>query len=317
MCKSSYISIVSPVYNAENIIVELVKQIESNTKKITENYEIILIEDSSSDSSWNVIVDLCNKNKKVKGIKLSRNFGQHRAISAGTEISTGEYTIIIDCDLQHNPKYIIDLHEKIKEGYDVVLTKTSTRCHSLFKNISAYLYYRLMNFLSDYNMDPNICSFSILSRKALLAFNQLKDCDKLYLWALNWIGFKQSIINIDHNHRYKGVSSYNFTKLFNHALNVTISNSDRALKIMVFLGFFISFSASLLFIIILFQYFFSGLLEGWTSLMISITFFCGIILTSVGILGLYISKIFEQTKNRPRYIIQESLNHFSDNNGSI
>lgn len=315
MSKSSYISIVSPVYNAENIIPKLVNQLEFYTKKITDDYEIILVEDCSSDSSWSVITDLCKKNHKVKGIKLSRNFGQHRAISAGTEISTGAYTIIIDCDLQHDPKYIIDLHKKIKEGYDIVLTRTNTRCHSFFKNMTAYFYYKLMNFLSDYDMDPNIGSFSVLSRKALHTFNQLKDCDKLYLWAINWIGFNQSTINIKHNQRHEGISSYSISKLINHALNVTISNSDRVLKIMVILGFFISLFASFLFALILFQYFYYGLLVGWTSLMISITFFSGMILTSIGILGLYISKIFEQTKNRPRYIIQESLNLSSNKNG--
>ncbi len=302
------ISIVVPVYGAEGNIHELSVRINQIMIEIKENYELIYIEDQSPDNSWNEILEVSTSNKSIKAIKLSRNFGQHNAISAGMEIAKGDYVILMDCDLQHDPIYILDLYNKIKEGNDLVYTRTSTRKHGFFKNITAKMYYKFLKFISDFDMDPNIGSYSILTRKVVDAFNQYNDYRKAYLWALNWAGFKFDVIEINHSERFVGKSSYSFKKLLIHALNVTTANSNKLLYISVYIGIGTSILSFIGVIIIVYRYFYHGGLEGWSSLMVMLLFFSGLILTVIGIIGVYIAKVFEQTKGRPRYLISEKIN---------
>ena len=311
MSNNSKISIVSPVYGAEGIVHILVKEIEESVKKITDDYEILLIEDKSPDKSWVEIVEIAASNTKVKGVKLSRNFGQHNAIAAGMEIASGDYVILLDCDLQHNPKYIIDLYKKINEGYDIVYAKFISRKHGFFKNLSAKLYYRFLKFTSDFDMDPNIGSFSILSRKVVDAFNQFNDYKKTYLLALKWIGFNYSTIDVKHRKRTKGKSGYSLKKLLIHSLSISIANSDKLLYISFYIGIITSLLSFLGIFIIILRYFIVGALEGWSSLIIVIMFFSGLILTTLGITSVYLGKVYEQTKGRPRYLISKKIN-FND-----
>lgn len=305
------ISIVVPVYGAEGNIHELSLRIKQAMNEITENYELIYIEDYSPDNSWIEILEVSKSNKSIKAIKLSRNFGQHNAISAGMEIAKGNYVVLMDCDLQHDPSYIIDLYKKIKEGNDLVYTRTNTRKHGIFKNLTAKLYYKFLKFISDFDMDPKIGSYSILSRKVVDAFNQYNDYRKAYLWALNWAGFKSAVIEIEHNERYAGKSSYSLKKLLIHALNVTTANSNKLLYLSVYLGIGISLMSFFGVIVIVYRYFYHGGLEGWSSLMVMLMFFSGLILTAIGVTGVYLAKVFEQTKGRPRYLISEKIN-FND-----
>jgi glycosyltransferase involved in cell wall biosynthesis len=309
--KKPHISIVSPVYGAQGIINELVDRVVEGLKPITDNYEIILVEDNSPDNSWHEIVQATKENSKVKGARLSRNFGQHNAISAGMEIAEGEYVVLLDCDLQHDPKYLETLYNKIQEGYDLVYTRTISREHSILKNGTAKLYYKFLKFISDFDMDPNIGSFSMLSRKVVDAFNQYNDYKKAYLWALKWAGFNFAIIDIEHNKRFAGSSAYSFKKLLVHALNVAVSNSDKLLYLSVYMGVGISLMSFFGVLYVVYRYFTVGGLEGWSSLMVMMMFFSGLILTAIGISSVYIAKVFEQTKGRPRYLISEKLN-FND-----
>lgn len=311
MSNKPYISIISPVYGAEGIIHELVKRIEEHIQDITDDYEIILIEDKSPDNSWLEIEQVSEKKSKVKGVKLSRNFGQHNAISAGMEIVSGDYVVLMDCDLQHDPKYLVTLHDKIKEGYDLVYTKTISREHGFLKNLTAVGYYKFLKFISDFDMDPNIGSFSMLSRKVVDAFNQYNDYRKAYLWALNWTGFNYAVVEIEHAKRYAGKSSYNVRKLLIHALNVTTANSDKLLYLSVYMGIGISLTSFLGIFYLIYRYFTIGGLEGWSSLMVVTMFCCGFILTAIGITSVYIAKIYEQTKGRPRYLVSKTIN-FND-----
>ena len=308
MSKKVFISVVSPVYMAEGIIHELVKRIKENVTKITPNYEIILVEDNSPDESWQEIEIACQQNKSVKGLSLSRNFGQHAAISAGLETASGEYVVVMDCDLQHNPSYIFSMYQEIINGYDIVLTKTKKRRHSIFKNSCAFIYYKFLDLISDYDMDPNIGSLSMLKKKVVNSYIKMQDHHKAYLWALKWLGFETKIISIDHDKRFSGQSSYSFAKLVRHALNVTVSNSNKLLHITTIVGFVTSFIAASAICYIFVLFFRTGSVAGWPSLMVTITFFSGLNITAVGIIGIYISKIFEQTKNRPHFVISKSRN---------
>lgn len=304
------ISIVSPVYLAEKIVDELVNRICVVCNQENYDYEIILIEDGSPDNSWDVIENNCKKNSRVKGIKLSRNFGQHYAITAGLTSSSGKYVVIMDCDLQDNPKYITSLYNKINEGFEIVYTQKKQRNHSAYKNILATLFNNIFNFLVDNkNMyNKNIGAYSIISRKVVDAFLLFKDTDRHYLMILRWLGFNNTFIEIIHDNRYEGKSSYNFIKLIHHAIRGITSHSDKLLRISTYMGFLITFLSIIAILTVVVLYFTHGFLSGWASLIISILFSTGLILSSIGILGLYIGRIFEQTKNRPLYIVEKQIN---------
>ena len=303
------ISIVSPVYKAEKIVNELVKRLTEEVSKITDSYEILLIEDGSPDESWEKIEQNCAKDKHVKGIKLSRNFGQHYAISAGMEAANGEAIIIMDCDLQDDPKHIHLLYKKFKdEKFDVVFTKRKNRKHSFFKSITSRIYNLLFYFFSDKSFDVNVGTMVLFSERVQSEFNRLKDKDRLYIQLIKWVGFKSSFIIVDHNERFEGSSSYTLPKLVFLALQGWTSHSDKLLRLSIYTGFFLSFCTFFTGIVIGFMYFFKGFQPGWPSLFLALLFSTGLILMSIGIVGIYIGKIFEQVKERPLFIVDKKLN---------
>jgi glycosyltransferase involved in cell wall biosynthesis len=305
------ISIVSPVYGAESIIDELVLQLILVLESIDSNYEIILVDDCGPDKSWEKIKENCKINQKIRGIKLSRNFGQHFAITAGIDLAEGEYVVVMDCDLQDDPKYIAEMYKKVKEGYDIVYTLKNSRKHSFFKNITASLFNSLFNYLVENKSNKsssNVGAYSMISRKVANAFKSYNDYHRHYLMVLRWLGFNACYISIEHSQRFGGKSSYNFSKLMKHALDGITSQSDKLLRIFVSIGLTISSLSFLSIIIIVVTYFTHGLLSGWASTIIFILFSTGIILTGIGVLGIYLGKTFEQTKNRPKYIIDEKVN---------
>lgn len=306
-----HISIVSPVYEAQNIVEELVLRVTNETKKITADFEIILVEDGSKDASWASIESIAEKNKHVKGIKLSRNFGQHFAITAGLKQATGDYVIVMDCDLQDDPVYIPMLYQKITEGYEIVYTQKKKREHSVLKNISARLFFSLFNYLIDNKSSRttgNVGAYSILSRKTVNAFLSFNDYRRHYLMVLRWLGFRYAVIDIIHQKRFEGKSSYNLKKLWAHALDGITSQSDKLLRLTVTIGFILSFIAFCFALSIIIRYFFKPFQPGWASLAVLISFVGGLVITSVGICGIYIGKTFEQTKNRPMFIVDKTVN---------
>lgn len=305
------ISIISPVYQAEKIIDKLIEQITIQIEKITQDYEIILVEDGSPDNSWEKIEQACSSNPRVKGIKLSRNFGQHPAITCGIEVATGDYAIIMDCDLQDNPIYFKDLYKKISEGYDIVYTIKEKRKHSFFKNITATLFNRVFNWLVDNKNikgNNNIGSYSMISQKVIDDFIRFGDYRRHYLNVLRWLGYNSGYVKIEHNDRFEGKSSYNFIKLINHAIDGITSQSDKLLRLNIYIGFSISLAAFLWGIFIIIRSYLSPYQAGWASVMVLILFVTGLLLISMGILGIYIGKVFEQVKRRPIYLIDKILN---------
>jgi glycosyltransferase involved in cell wall biosynthesis len=309
--KSPLISIVSPVYRAEKIVDTLVAAISKEMSKITAEYEIILVEDGSPDNSWEKISENCKKDPRVKGIKLSRNFGQHFAITAGIENALGSYIVIMDCDMQDDPAYLPQLYAKAQEGYDIVYTLKKNRKHNFWKNVTARLFNRVFNYLVDnksWKSDNQVGSYSMISRKVAEAFKRYSDYQRHYLMVLRWLGFKSAFVEIEHKERLEGRSSYNLSSLLLHALNGITSQSDKLLRINVTIGLLLSFLSFLGILVIAFLYFMHGFLSGWASTMVLLLFSTGVILTSIGIAGIYIGKTFEQTKNRPKYIIDLFLN---------
>lgn len=306
-----FISVVSPVYKAENIIDELVAQIVKAIESITNQFEIILVEDGSPDRAWERIVDNCKKDSRVKGIKLSRNFGQHYAITAGLENAQGEWVVVMDCDLQDDPSYIPQLLEKAKKGFDIVYTVKSKRKHSFFKSLFASFFTYIFNWLIDNNSWKNstkIGSYSIISRKVVDAFKKYGDYRRHYLMVLRWLGFNFSFIEIEHKIRYEGKSSYSISKLINHAIDGITSQSDKLLRMTIILGFVLSTTSFFGVLYVIIRSFIAPFQSGWASLVVLILFTSGLIITSIGISAIYIGKIFEQTKQRPLFIIDQKLN---------
>ncbi len=311
MTKKPIISVVSPVYGAENIIDELIKKLISTFDMMNCNYEILLIDDCGPDKSWDKIKENCLKNSNVKGIKLSRNFGQHFAITAGIEKSIGDYVVVIDCDLQDDPKYIPEMYKMISEGNDIVYTIKAKRKHSFFKNFTANIFNYIFNYLIEnksIKSDNNIGAYSMITRKVANAFKSYNDYHRHYLMVLRWMGFKHCYIKIEHNERFEGKSSYTLKKLLKHAIDGITSQSDKLLRIFVNIGLFISSITFLLILVIIILYLTRGFLSGWASTIIVILFSTGVILTGIGVLGIYLGKTFEQTKNRPKFIIDEIIN---------
>lgn len=303
------ISIISPIYKAGNIVDKLVEEIIKSVSEITSNYEIILVEDGSPDNSWEKIEENCKKNGKVKGVKLSRNFGQHFAITAGLTVSKGENVIVMDCDLQDNPKYIIDLVNKAKLGFDIVYTSKLERQHSVFKNITSIVFFKIFNYLTDNQTGiSSIGAYSLLTRKVVDAFCRINDTHRHYLMILRTLGFVSTQIPIIHDKRFEGKSSYNFSKLINHALDGITSQSDKLLRISISVGFLFCVISIATAIYTVAKYLIIGALPGYTSLTSLISLSTGLILLSIGVVGMYIGKIFEQVKNRPLYFIDRKIN---------
>lgn len=302
------LSIVSPVYNAEKIVDLLVERITEDVSKITDNFEIILVEDGSPDRSWEAIKRNCIKDERVKGVKLSRNFGQHYAVTAGVEIAQGATTVIMDCDLQDDPAHIHLLYQKYKEGFDIVFTKRIGRKHSFFKRITAKVYNFLFGWFSDSNYDINTGSLVLFGEKVRAAFLKIQDKDRLYIQLLKWVGFQSTYISVAHRNRQEGTSSYSFFQLVNIAVQGWTSHSYKLLKLSIYLGFFFVLASSIGILSMIFLYFYKGFQLGWASVSVLVIFCTGLILISMGIAGVYIGKTFEQSKNKPLYIIDKQLN---------
>ncbi|MBC7391213.1 MAG: glycosyltransferase family 2 protein [Opitutaceae bacterium] len=301
-------SVVSPVYNGEGILFELVNRIKSSLANFEGQYEIILVDDGSIDNSWNEIESIALGSSQIVAIKLTRNYGQNLAIRAGVDISAGDFILVMDCDLQDNPEYINLLYQKTQEGFDIVFTKRIKQKHNVVKKALSSVYYLLSSYLISGLFSERYGSMVIFNRKVANCYMLVNDHNSHYLQILNWIGFRKTHVFIEHAERFKGQSSYTLNKLIILGLNSIIAHSNRLLKFSVYSGFLLlSISFYYLFINI-----FSRDLENTKSnhfmLMAGIFFSSGIILLNMGIIGLYIGRTFNQTKNMPLYFVETQLN---------
>lgn len=303
------LSIVSPVYRAENIIPELVEQIIAAVEPLNESFEIILVEDGGPDCSWEAIEKECQKDNRVKGIKLSRNFGQHLAITAGLDASIGDWIVVMDCDLQDRPDEIPNLYTKAQEGYDLVVAQRLVRQDSFSKRMTSKLFYTVFSYLTDSKQDNSVANFGIYHRKVVDAILSMGDHIRFFPTMSNWVGFNRAYLPVKHSQRAEGKSSYNLIRLFQLAFDNIIAFSDKPLRIMASCGALISIVSFGIGIFYLIQYF-NGMISepGFTTLIVSIWFLSGIIIFMLGIVGIYVGKNFERSKNRPLYIIQKQLN---------
>lgn len=309
------ISVVSPVYRGEKMVSELVRRNVEAMDSIEVDYEIILVNDASPDESWRAIEQECKKNPKVKGLNLSRNFGQHYAITAGLSYAQGEWIVVMDCDLQDRPEEIPNLYAKAQEGYDIVLARRVNKQFGFFKKLSSSLFHYMFDKLSGSKTDESVANFGIYSKQVIAEYNKVPEYARSFQSIIGYLGFKTTAIEVEHAERAEGKSSYNLRRLLKLSFDIIISNSNKPLRFAVGLGFGMSCLSFILAAYnVLAKLLGIILVEGYTTTIFSIWFVGGLLLFVMGILGLYIGKIFDQVKGRQLFIIKEKLNFNEDEN---
>ena len=303
------LSVVIPVLNEEFNVNKLVDELKKNVLKISEDFEIIFIDDGSVDDTWAVIEKEAKLDNRIIGLKLSRNFGHHYAITAGIHQAIGNWVVVMDGDLQDRPDVIPHLVEKANQGFDVVFVNRVDRPESLSYKVLQKIFYSIIRFLSGFDFDSRQANFSIISRKVVEAFKSFPESARFYGSTIKWLGFKVSSIDASHGKRFQGKPSYTLRKRFKLASDIILAFSDRPLRMAIGLGITISLLSILMVIwIVIGVYSWGFTVIGWPSLVAAIFFSTGIILIVLGIIGVYLGQIFREVKSRPLYIISETTN---------
>jgi dolichol-phosphate mannosyltransferase len=302
------LSIVIPVFNESELIKELVKRVKLNTESITTDYEIILVDDGSNDSTWSEILREANLEKRVRGLKFSRNFGHHYAITAGLHQSSGKWVVVMDGDLQDRPEVIPQLFKKATEGFDVVFVSRQNRPEKLYYRLAQKVFYWLLRNLSGIDFDSRQANFSIINRKVVEAFKSFPENARFYGSTIKWLGFKRTQIFADHGQRFSGRPSYTLRKRIKLATDIILAFSERPLKFAIGLGTLMSLLSFIFIFWILYRVIFLEYIISTLVSLVTVMFFStGVILIVIGITGIYIGEIFRQVKNRPLYIIEDKI----------
>lgn len=309
MDKNYVYSIVIPVLNEEKVLNELYQILTKVMTDIGESYEIIFINDGSTDNSLKIMKQLQTHDKRIKIIDFSRNFGHQIAITAGIDFTSGDAVITIDADLQDPPEVIPDLIKKWKEGYEVIYgIREKRKGENFFKKISTLIFYRLINKMTMINMPPDSGDFRLIDKKVVNNLKNIRENNRYVRGLTYWIGFKQIGVPYERDKRFAGKSKYPIKKLFKLAYDAIFSFSNFPLKIATYFGFIVSFLSFLYLIYaLIIKLFTNSVIHGWTSLMISILFLGGVQLICLGIIGEYIARINDEVKKRPLYIIKEII----------
>jgi glycosyltransferase involved in cell wall biosynthesis len=301
------ISFVVPVFNEQDNIALLVKELTTVALSKPYDFELIFVDDGSTDKSLSVIKELAHVYPYIFYIELSRNFGHQYALKAGLDLSDGDCVISLDCDLQHPPEVVSAMIEKWEQGYDIVYTrrKDDKKLPWLKRKTSA-MFYGMLNTISDLQLEKGTADFRLMNRKAVDAFSTLNESELFIRGLVKWAGFRQTAIDYQPRERNAGKSKYNFKKMLSFAVRGITSFSVRPLKLIAYLGLTLFLISMILVPYALISYFIGHVVSGWTSLMITVIFFGSLQLLMLGIIGLYISKLVIQSKNRPLYLIRET-----------
>lgn len=304
------VSIVVPCYNEEAVIVETISRLKLLSAKLDQyRFEFIFIDDGSKDSTRNMLRGAVNNDERIKMVGFSRNFGHQIAVSAGINVALGSAVVLIDADLQDPPETIIQMLEKWQKGFDVVYGKRVQReGETQFKLATAGLFYRLLNSLSEIPIPLDTGDFRLMSRQVVDALKTMPERDRFIRGMVSWVGFNQTAVYYKRDKRFAGESKYPWRKMLRFATDGLLSFSIKPLQLSVAMGMFCSLLAlgGIMYALIL-RLFTDIWVEGWTALMIAVLFIGGVQLISIGILGEYIGRIYSETKNRPLYIVEESM----------
>ena len=297
-----------PIYNEEKILPELYHRLAETLKLVTADYELIFVNDGSFDSTAEILTGFSKENEKVKYINFSRNFGHQVAISAGIDYCTGDAAVIMDGDLQDPPELIPRFLEKYNQGYQVVYARRIARKgESVFKKLVARIFYRILKRITSIDIPMDTGDFRLIDRKIIDYLKQMPERSKFLRGQIAWLGFKQTFVDFERQKRLAGKPGYTFKKLVNLAVDGITAFSDRPLRFVTNAGIIVSAIAFAIILYALLSYIIAGKpVAGWTSLILSITFFGGVQLISIGIIGEYVSRINTDVRKRPLYIVDQT-----------
>jgi dolichol-phosphate mannosyltransferase len=302
-----HVALVIPLFNEEESIRLLIAAIRVVFEKLPYSYNVILVDDGSRDRSLQVVQEMAKEDSRINFISFSRNFGHQNALKAGLDHADADCVISLDADLQHPPALIPAMLQKWEEGYDVVYTvRKSAQGLSPLKKRSSSMFYQLLNWLSEVDVEVGTPDFRLISRQVSQVLRDLNEYDLFYRGLVKWVGFKQTALEYEENMRFAGKSKYTFKKMFRFALQGITSFSIHPLYAAAYLGFFISLASILYLPYVAYSYYFGHVISGWASMIVTIAFFGGLQLTILGIIGIYLGKLFMQSKGRPLYIVKET-----------
>lgn len=301
------ISIVVPVYNEKSNVAVMAKTVAHIFANLPYRYNLIYVEDGSSDDTLQEIRNLATTDPQVRYISFSRNFGHQAAIKAGLDMANGDCVITMDGDLQHPPDMIPLLLQKWEEGFDVVYTlRKEDTALPYFKRTSSKLFYRLLNGISDISIEKGTADFRLLNRNVVNVLRNLQEYEPFFRGLVKWAGFKQLAVEYTPEQRLSGVTKFTSKKMMRFALQGITSFSIRPLYAAIYLGFICAVLATLYIPFVIYNYYFGYTISGWASVIVIIIFFGGVQLMVLGIIGIYLGKLFMQNKHRPLYIVKES-----------
>lgn len=306
------VSIVVPMYFEEKVVEECYIRLASNLKKLNDyEYEIIAVNDGSTDKTLEILEEIAKVDKNLKIISFSRNFGHQAAVTAGLKEVTGDAIVIIDADLQDPPELIPDMLQLWEQGNEVIYGKRKTRKgESHFKLFSAKMFYKALNILSDVEIPRDTGDFRLVDRKVIDTINSLPEHNKFLRGLFSWVGYKQVAYEYERKERFAGETKYPLRKMLKLASDGIVSFSNKPLKLVGALGLIsiIISLITLMYAVISYIFQFGNLSAGWTSIMVAVTFFAGIQLLSIWIMAEYIGRIYDETKQRPQYIVDKKIN---------
>lgn len=318
--RSVMYSIIVPMFNEEEVITTTFERLTEVMKQTNETYELIFVNDGSKDASATIISELANVHDEVVLIDFSRNFGHQIAITAGMDYANGQAIIIIDADLQDPPEVMLMMIEKWKQGYEVVYGKRIKRKgETWFKKSTAKLFYRILRMMTNVEVPTDTGDFRLIDRKVCDVLKSLKEKNRFVRGLISWVGFKQTSVEFVREERFAGVTKYPLKRMISFALDAITSFSYKPLRIATYVGFLISLFSFVYLIFVLYQRLFTDSTEaGWASIMALNLLFNGIILILLGVIGEYIGRIYDESKNRPLYIVREvvSQENVTDSTGN-
>jgi glycosyltransferase involved in cell wall biosynthesis len=299
------VEIVIPAHNEEYNIPVIYSAISAALAETNYSFKVLFVDDGSTDGTLHSIQDLSSHHDNVFYISLSRNFGHQNALKAGLDASSADIVVMMDADMQHPPSLIPSLLKAHEEGFDVVYTVRKDNEHiSFVKKHTAKMFYSLMNYLSEIEIEPGSADFRLMNRKTLDALLLMPDQEIFYRGLVKWIGFKQTKIEYEPQARHTGVTKYSTKKMLRFAITGIATFSNKPLYFAAYMGFTFAI-LSVLYIPYIIYAFYSGTeVHGWASIVATLAFFGGIILMMLGIVGIYLGKLFEQSKNRPQYLVK-------------
>ncbi|AIK40603.1 glycosyltransferase like 2 family protein [Bacillus pseudomycoides] len=304
------VSIVVPMYFEEEVAQECYNRLKSVMIQNNINYEFVFVNDGSTDRTMEILKEIAANDYRAKVVNFARNFGHQTAVTAGIDCASGDAIVIIDADLQDPPEVIPELIAKWQEGYEVVYAKRKQRKgETWFKLLTAKYFYRFLNYMSDIDIPKDTGDFRIIDRKVADVFKQMTERNRFIRGMMSWVGFSQTYVEYERDERFAGETKYPLKKMIKFASDGIIAFSTKPLRIVMTLGImsvFISIAVLLYSVIV--KLIGKDIQTGWASIMVAITFFSGIQLLGLGIVGQYIARIYDESKNRPIYIVKETIN---------